>query len=137
MQLSSLSTWFSKSLKEAPSNVVKTICKFRVEKGVFQKCTEHFKQAYKASLKESKGECEISNILQMHERMKQACTGNLLSAPMFLDLVIQATREHLMAFNVSHEIAKFIHIKMLARAVDNLDFDEFMFYNLDRTRLEE
>lgn len=73
----------------------------------------------------------------MHERMKQACTGNLLAAPMFLDLVIQATREHLMAFNVSHEIAKFIHLKMLARAVDNLDFDEFMFYNLDRTRLEE
>ena len=42
-----------------------------------------------------------------------------------------------MAFNVSLEVARFIHHKMLQRGVESLDFNEFMFYNLDRVRLDE
>ena len=69
--------------------------------------------------------------------MKQACSGSLLAAPMFLDLVIHANREHLMSFNVSFEIANYIHCKIVHKLGEKLDFDEFMFYNLDHARLED
>lgn len=69
--------------------------------------------------------------------MKAACNETILVSPLFLDLVIQANKEHLMAVNVSQEIAKFIHTQLLQDNVDALDFDEFLIYNLDMSRLEE
>jgi hypothetical protein len=69
--------------------------------------------------------------------MKQACHQHVLIAPLFLDLVIQASKDYLLSFNVSLEIARFIHSSVLANKGDPLDFDQFMFYNLDRIRLEE
>jgi len=42
-----------------------------------------------------------------------------------------------MAFNVSLEVALYIHKKMLKNKVETLDFNEFMFYNLDRGSLED
>jgi len=42
-----------------------------------------------------------------------------------------------MAFNVSLEVARYIHSRMLQRSVESIDFNEFMFYNLDRVRLED
>ena len=42
-----------------------------------------------------------------------------------------------MSVNVSQEIAKFIHNQLLQGNAENLDFDEFLIYNLDMARLEE
>jgi hypothetical protein len=42
-----------------------------------------------------------------------------------------------MGYNVSHEIAKYIHLSVIDSTFNTLDFDSFLFYNLDRDRLEE
>ena len=63
----------------------------------------------------------------------------MLSAPAFLELIIQANKEYLLQMNVSEEIARYIHIEMQASqdraGIDNLS--SVLMYNLDKERLEE
>ena len=61
--------------------------------------------------------------------MREAFRDHLLIAPVFLDLVIQANREYLMGYNISLEIAKYIHLSVIQSTYNSLDFDSFLFYN--------
>ena len=68
-------------------------------------------------------------MLTVFKEMREACRDHLLIAPVFLDLVIQANREYLMGYNISLEIAKYIHLSVIQSTYNSLDFDSFLFYN--------
>ena len=64
-----------------------------------------------------------------------------MSAPDFLDLLMQANKAYLLQFNISEEIANYLHCE-LYRANANTDdliskLPMILEYNLDKERLEE
>ena len=63
-----------------------------------------------------------------------------MSAPSFLELLTQANKEYLLQFNISEEIAKYLHIE-LQKVNASADIIQKMAivlrYNLDKERLEE
>lgn len=63
IQLSNLAGHFEDLLKTNPRAIIDEITKFRVEKTIFQRWSETFKQAYKSHLKALPKSTEIGTIL--------------------------------------------------------------------------
>ena len=115
--------------------------------------TQMFKRQYVRFLKSTKGDSpsEMHNVLAQFDKVRssieiksQAAQGAadqcILSAPGFLELLMQANREYLLQFNISEEIAQYLHIELerVGPASDiPAKLSTVLMYNLDKERLEE
>lgn len=93
-----------------------------------------FKRQYVRYLKKTKRGADLSemhNVLEKFQKIRNAFDVHskkqfdgqprdaavsqsciILSAPGFLELLMQANREYLLQFNISEEIAKYLHIEV-------------------------
>ena len=92
----------------------------------------------------SDGRSEVLTVQKFFKHVRQSLDNNILAKtkyfliiPAFLSLLIQANKDYLLSYNVSYEIAKYLHFERPI-ADDQLTstLNSILIYNLDKDKLE-
>jgi hypothetical protein len=107
--------WLEESFSVFPltPDILKMVAQFSLTEALFQKFGEAYDKLLKVVLKSMPSECPIQNVISVLQPIQQS---KHLMASRLYQVAFQTAKTYLLSFDISFEIAKFIHLNGVVAA---------------------